>query len=427
MCVIRKGAHTPCQRMLKADGHSRLFCAHYVSSDVECPECRSKEKDYANRPLYAPLYVPLPKLSTALDEAQLKLPSTFYAPQNETFSSPKTSNVPFNGCVPNDCLEIQTNKGTVRVPRSALVHRSQLAGSIGESCNAAPNFPGPFENRAHRFTRSFSWKTKPEESPFTRMKPLPKLIKKPGYLAICFKSQSSNRRRVRMLISCLPRLDMCWSGHQLCLCCGRNTAESCRKWSKSTGEYDYIDACWSSCALCSDDAYKILNTPVVYNEKIIDPELLLPLDAELLYYSIQSAKRQREKQRNSPPGATKSPLRPRPMSGGQKGEKVPFADLTRLRKASRKARRSPRKPKRKAKSKRSSRSSRRPRAPRKVRSSKAVRPKKSSRSSRRKTKKKKRRTSRKPSRSSRSRSRTRSKRGSKKRSSRSKRRSKSRK
>jgi len=83
------------------------------------------------------------------------------------------------------------------------------------------------------------------------------------------------------------------------LCCGRNTAESCRKWSKSTGEYDYIDACWSSCALCSDDAYKILNTPVVYNEKIIDPELLLPLDAELLYYSIQSAKRQQEQQQKS--------------------------------------------------------------------------------------------------------------------------------
>ncbi len=83
------------------------------------------------------------------------------------------------------------------------------------------------------------------------------------------------------------------------MCCGRNTAESCRKWSKSTGEYDYIDACWSSCALCSDDAYKILNTPVVYNEKIIDPELLLPLDAELLYYSIQSAKRQQEEQQKS--------------------------------------------------------------------------------------------------------------------------------
>lgn len=83
------------------------------------------------------------------------------------------------------------------------------------------------------------------------------------------------------------------------MCCGRNTAESCRKWSKSTGEYDYIDACWSSCALCSDDAYQILNTPVVYNEKIIDPEVLLPLDAELLYYSIQSAKRQQEKQQKS--------------------------------------------------------------------------------------------------------------------------------
>lgn len=228
---------------------------------------------------------------------------------------------------------------------------------------------------------------------------------------------------------------MCWSGHQLCLCCGRNTAESCRKWSKSTGEYDYIDACWSSCALCSDDAYKILNTPVVYNEKIIDPELLLPLDAELLYYSIQSAKRQREKQTKSPPATTGSPPR---GTGDRKGGRIPFADLTGLIAKPRKPRQSPSKPRKKSRPKKSSKSPRPSRAPRKVRSSKAVRPKKSSRSSRKSAKKKNRKTPRKPSRSSRSRSKSkksrsrsksrsrRSKRGSKKSSSRSKRRSKSR-
>ena len=97
----------------------------------------------------------------------------------------------------------------------------------------------------------------------------------------------------------MNNVDICWPAHQLCLCCGRNTADGCRKWSKSTGKYDYNRACWSSCALCSDDAYKILNTPIVFKEKILDPEVLLPLDAELLYYSLQSAKRQRENQQNS--------------------------------------------------------------------------------------------------------------------------------
>lgn len=197
LCTNRKKrAHTEtrCKRMLQADAQTRLYCAHYIPSDVECPECRSKEKDYANRPLYAPLYVPLPKLPTALDDAQLKLPSHFYVPQNEPLGSSKTT----NNVLSDDYIEIHTNKGTVRVPRSALVHRSGLTGantnnypSAGESpnCNAPPNFPGHFENRAHRFTRSFSWKTKPAESPFAQMQPLPKLIKKPGYLEICFKSQ----------------------------------------------------------------------------------------------------------------------------------------------------------------------------------------------------------------------------------------------
>ncbi|CAF1436024.1 unnamed protein product [Rotaria sordida] len=73
------------------------------------------------------------------------------------------------------------------------------------------------------------------------MQPLPKLIKQPAYVEMCCKN-------------------ICWPTHQLY------------------------------------DAYKILNTLIVYNEKIIDPEVLLPLDAELLYYSIQSTKRQQEKQ-----------------------------------------------------------------------------------------------------------------------------------
>lgn len=50
------------------------------------------------------------------------------------------------------------------------------------------SFPGDFQKHAHRFTRSFSWKTKPEESSFAHMQPLPKLIKRPGYTEICCKS-----------------------------------------------------------------------------------------------------------------------------------------------------------------------------------------------------------------------------------------------
>ncbi|CAF3576137.1 unnamed protein product [Adineta steineri] len=266
--------------MLKTDAQSRLYCVHYVPSNIDCSDCHSTEKDYLNRPLYAPLYIPLPNLPTVLDNSQLKLPSNFYVPFN---------NQKRNDALSNDCIEIKTKNDIIRVPQSTLVHRSHLNESNtynkqfltkNSACNSQEIFPGDFQNHAHRFTRSFSWKTKPEELPYAQMQPLPKLIKRPGYVEMCCKN-------------------ICWPTHQLCLCCGRNTAESCRKWSKSTGEYDYIDACWSSCALCSDDAYKILNTPVVYNEKIIDPEVLLPLDAELLYYSIQSAKRQQEKQKKS--------------------------------------------------------------------------------------------------------------------------------
>ncbi|CAF0794718.1 unnamed protein product [Rotaria sp. Silwood1] len=274
--------------MLQADSQSRLYCAHYIPADIDCSDCRSTEKDYKNRPLYAPLYVPLPNLRTVLDNSLLKLPNAFYVPFNENPNNQKPKNNSSNYLLSDDCVEINTKNGIVRVPRSTLIQRSCLNESNKNNyelskknsrCNSQQIFPGDFQKHAHRFTRSFSWKTKPEESPFVQMQPLPKLIKRPGYVEICCKN-------------------ICWPTHQLCLCCTRNVAESCRKWSKSTGEYDYIDACWSSCALCSDDAYKILNTPVVYNEKIIDPELLLPLDAELLYYSIQSAKRQQAKQQN---------------------------------------------------------------------------------------------------------------------------------
>ncbi|CAF2510278.1 unnamed protein product [Rotaria sp. Silwood2] len=274
--------------MLQTDTQTRLYCVHYIPANIDCSDCRSTEKDYKNRPLYAPLYVPLPKLPTVLDNSQLKLPNAFYVPFNENPNNQKPKNNSSNYLLSDDCVEINTKNGIVRVPRSTFVQYSSLNESNksnnqlstkNSTCNSQQIFPGDFQKHAHRFTRSFSWKTKPEEPPFAQMQPLPKLIKRPGYVEICCKN-------------------ICWPTHQLCLCCTRNVAESCRKWSKSTGEYDYIDACWSSCALCSDDAYKILNTPIVYNEKIIDPELLLPLDAELLYYSIQSAKRQQAKQQN---------------------------------------------------------------------------------------------------------------------------------
>ncbi|CAF1345744.1 unnamed protein product [Rotaria sordida] len=198
--------------MLAVDTHSRLYCVHYVSSNIDCLDCRLTEKDYINRPLHALLYVLLPNLSTVLDNSQHKLPNTFYVPFNE-----KNNNFTRSSLL-DDCVEIKTKNGIVRIPRSTLVHRSP--------------FLGDFQKHVHRFTRNFSWKTKPEEPPFSQMQPLPKLIKQPAYVEMC----------------------------------------------------------------CKNDAYKILNTLIVYNEKIIDPEVLLPLDAELLYYSIQSTKRQQEKQ-----------------------------------------------------------------------------------------------------------------------------------
>ncbi|CAF5155029.1 unnamed protein product, partial [Rotaria magnacalcarata] len=58
--------------MLEANNKSRLCCKHYVPSDIACSDCHTIEKDYKNRPLYAPLYVPLPKLPTVINSSQLK-------------------------------------------------------------------------------------------------------------------------------------------------------------------------------------------------------------------------------------------------------------------------------------------------------------------------------------------------------------------
>jgi hypothetical protein len=163
--------------MLKTDVQSRLYCAHYVPSNIDCPNCHSIEKDYRNRPLYAPLYVPLANLPNALDNLQLKLPNTFYVPLNaRSNNQTKSNDISHDGYV-----EIKTKNGIVRVPRSTLVHQSS-------TCNAQQTFPGDFDKHAHRFTRSFSWKTKPEELSFAQMQPLPKLIKRPGYLEMCCKS-----------------------------------------------------------------------------------------------------------------------------------------------------------------------------------------------------------------------------------------------
>lgn len=163
--------------MIKTDGQSRLYCAHYVPANIDCSNCHSIEKDYKNRPLYMPLYVPLHNLPNVLDNSQLKLPNTFYVPTNARSNNQTNLNELPHG----DYVEIKTKNGAVRVPRSTLVHRST-------TCNAQSSFPGDFDKHAHRFTRSFSWKTKPEESSFAQMQPLPKLIKRPGYLEICCKS-----------------------------------------------------------------------------------------------------------------------------------------------------------------------------------------------------------------------------------------------
>jgi hypothetical protein len=196
-CVDEK-AHATSKRMLKAGAQSRLYCYHYVPSNIDCSECRQVEVDYNNRPLYAPLYVPLPNLPTVLDNSQLQLPTTFYVPLAEKADGQKRSDGSSKVSMRDDCIEIDTNKGTVRVPRSTLIYRSRLnASRVNASsfpmgvpiCDSPDSFSGDFQKHAHRFTRSFSWKTKPEEPPFAHMQPLPKLIKRPGYVEICCKSR----------------------------------------------------------------------------------------------------------------------------------------------------------------------------------------------------------------------------------------------
>jgi hypothetical protein len=188
--------------MLKTDAQSRLYCIHYVPSNTDCPDCRLTETDYINRPLYAPLYVPLPNLPTVLDNSQLKLPNTFYIPFNEKTNNSKGNQDLSNSLLSDDCIEIKTKQGIVRMPRSTLIHRSRSNGfttntnhfsTENSTCNPQQTFPGDFEKHAHRFTRSFSWKTKPEESSFAQMQPLPKLIKRPGYVEMCCKSQINNK------------------------------------------------------------------------------------------------------------------------------------------------------------------------------------------------------------------------------------------
>ena len=186
--------------MLKIDGQSRLFCVHHIPSDIDCVECQKSEKDYPNRSLYAPLS----KLSKALNQSQLKLPETFYVPMNSSKVSTQ-----------ENCVNIETNQGLLRVPRSALISRSKIDGS--NTGNSQGTFPGAFQKQAHRFTRSFSWKTKPEESPFIHMQPLPKLVKKPGYAEICFKSEKKSMRltrwisSTRYLLANSSTLSMLWS------------------------------------------------------------------------------------------------------------------------------------------------------------------------------------------------------------------------
>ncbi|CAF1545309.1 unnamed protein product [Adineta steineri] len=35
----------------KTDAQSRLYCVHYVPSNIDCSDCHSTEKDYLIRPL----------------------------------------------------------------------------------------------------------------------------------------------------------------------------------------------------------------------------------------------------------------------------------------------------------------------------------------------------------------------------------------
>lgn len=178
--------------MLKNDAQSRLYCSHYQPSNIDCPDCRLTEKDYKNRPLYAPLYVPVPNLPNVVNHSQLKLPNAFYVPFDD-----KRKSLSLKTLSSNDYIEMKTNRGVIRLPRSILIERSRVnetiknnnqGGANDAPCDSQQIFPGDFQKHAHRFTRSFSWKTKPEEPPYAQMQPLPKLVKRPGYVEICCKS-----------------------------------------------------------------------------------------------------------------------------------------------------------------------------------------------------------------------------------------------
>lgn len=163
---------------MQSNNSSRLYCVHNVPSNVDCSMCRTNEIDYDNRPLY----VPSPKLSKAVDNSQFNLPDAFDVPNKQNLNN-RTTNA-------EKLAQIKPNQGTIRVPRTSIMAQSNLSGP-----NMEPDrtFPGNFQNRAHRFTRSFGWKTKPEESPLAQMQPLPKLVKKPGLLEICLKSTSLDK------------------------------------------------------------------------------------------------------------------------------------------------------------------------------------------------------------------------------------------
>ncbi|CAF1653652.1 unnamed protein product [Didymodactylos carnosus] len=161
--------------MLKSYAQSKLCCGHNIPADIACRQCAETTVDYHNRPLYAPMYIPLNEMNSAIDNSTLQLPTTFYVPVNKQMLSTNTFHTR------DECVEINTNKGIVRLPRSSIVQRNQLPNNCHE-------FPGDFKKHAHRFARSFGWRTK-QDIAYQTMAPLPKLVKKPGYVEICCKSK----------------------------------------------------------------------------------------------------------------------------------------------------------------------------------------------------------------------------------------------
>ena len=122
-------------------------------------------------------------MQTVDNASQLKSSNTIRGILKENANDYSKTNELASG----DRVGIQTKNGLVRVPRSTLM-MDQPPMEESTAAHATKNFPGDFKNHAHRFTRSFSWKTKPEQPSFARMEPLPKLIKRPGYTEICCKS-----------------------------------------------------------------------------------------------------------------------------------------------------------------------------------------------------------------------------------------------